>query len=614
MYGYFGWILRVDLTNKKVTRERLNQETCKKFLGGSGLATKIIFDEVQPQTHPLGPDNRLVFAVGPFNGTAIPGSGRWTVAAKSPLTGIWGEASGGGYWASEFKRTGYDALVVVGKASSPVFLWLHDDQAELMNASTLWGKDAYETEEAIKKDLRDPKIRVAAIGPAGERLVKVACIVADKGHGIAARTGLGAVMGSKNLKAVAVRGRKEVEIAAPDQLGKLVKEIVSKIPKDIKNIFHDHGTPGFLRPHHERGEVPVKYWAKNEWFEGIERLGGSSYTDTILVKPMACTPCSLSCHRYVKVEKPEKFATEGMGPEYETLCLLGTSCLVDDLPAIVKANDMCNRYGIDTVSVGGVIGLLMESYERGWINEKDIDGIKMSWGNVEALLSTIERIALRTGFGNVLADGIEATAKWIGKEAENAAIHVKGLDFAGHDPRAFFSMMVNYATGNRGSCHLHGSSYFVHYGVLLPEAGIVDAPDPFSLEKKGYIAAKFQDYCEVFDSLVQCKFYSFCLNMTDQINLLSAVTGWRIAAKELLQIGERIYNLQRVFNVRSGMSRKDDILPKRMFEATKALSQAGKTLSLEPMLDEYYEVRGWDADGIPTKEKLMELGLTEALK
>jgi len=612
MYGYFGWILRVDLTNRKITREKLHEETCKKFLGGAGLAAKIIFDEVSPNVGPLSPDNRLVFAVGPFNGTNIPGSSRWVVASRSPLTGIWGEACGGGYWGSEFKRTGYDALVIYGKADKPAYLWICDGKAELKEASHLWGKDTYETDKIIKDELADSKVRVACIGPAGEKLVKIACIVADEGHGIVARTGLGAVMGSKKLKAVAVRGTKEVKVAYPDKLKELVKELVSKIPKDVKKIFHNHGTPGFLEIHHERGEVPVKYWTKNRWPEGVKKLGGSTYTNTILVKPMACGPCPLSCHRYVKAEKPGKFVVEGMGPEYETLCMFGTSCLIDDLPAIVKANDICNRYGIDTISAGGIIGLLMECYEKGWITEKDTDGIKMSWGNTEALISTVEKIALRTGFGNILAEGLKATAKWIGEEAENAAVHVKGLDFPGHDPRAFFSMLVNYATGNRGACHLHGSPYFAHYGALIPEAEIVEAPDPFSLEKAGYVAAKYQDYCEVFDSLIQCKFWSFCLTIKDQVNLLSSITGWKITAKELLLIGERIYNLQRAFNIRLGVSRKDDTLPTRMFE--KSEGQAIGIPSLEPMLDEYYRIRGWDAEGKPTKEKLVELGLFEVLK
>jgi len=614
VFGYFGQILRVDLTNKRITREKLQEEICKKFLGGAGLAANIIFKEVGPNVDPLSPDNKLVFALGPFNGTNIPGSGRWIVASKSPLTGIWGEACGGGYWGPEFKRTGYDALVIQGKADKPVYLWVCDGEAELKEAAHLWGKDAYETDRIIKNELADPMVRVACIGQAGEKLVKIACIVADSGHGIAARTGLGAIMGSKNLKAVAVRGRKKVKIAAPDRLKELVKEFVSKIPKDTKNLFHDHGTPGFLSIHHYRGEVPVKYWTKKDWPERVEKLGGSTYTNTILVKPVACVPCPLSCHRYIKIEKPDKFKIEGMGPEYETLCMLGTSCLIDDLPAVAKANDMCNRYGIDTISAGGIIGLLMEGYEKRWITKKDTDGIKMSWGDAEALMSTIERIALRAGFGNVLAEGIKATAKWIGKEAESAAVHVKGLDFPGHDPRAFFSMLINYATGNRGSCHLHGSSYFVHYGALIPEAGITEPPDPFSLERKGYIAAKYQDYCEVFDSLVQCKFMSFCQTMTDQVNMLSAVTGWRITAKKLLQIGERIYNLQRAFNVRLGISRKDDILPTRMFEDKNIGNQTVKIPPLEPMLNEYYRIRGWNAEGKPTKEKLAELDLAEASK
>jgi len=315
----------------------------------------------------------------------------------------------------------------------------------------------------------------------------------------------------------------------------------------------------------------------------------------------------------VKVEKPEKFAVEGMGPEYETLCLFGTSCLIDDLPAVVKANDMCNRYGIDTISAGGIVGLLMECCERGWITKEDTDGIEVSWGSSDALLSVIEKIALRSGFGTILAEGVRAAAEWIGNDAGNLAVHVKGLDLPAHDPRAFYSMMINYATGNRGACHLHGSPYFVNYGVFIPEAGVSQLPDPFSTDKKSYIAAKFQDYCEVFDSLVQCKFMAFGLTINDQVNMLSNVTGWKTTAGELLRIGVRIFNLQRFFNASLGIGRKDDALPRRMFKPTDEGPHAGKIVSLDQMIEEYYEIRGWDSNGIPTKNKLKELELTEML-
>lgn len=608
MKGYWNKILRVDLTKRKVLIEKLNDKTCKEFIGGTGLATKIIFSEVDPSVDAFNPDNRLVFAVGPFNGVNIPGSGRWTVASRSPLTGIWGEASGGGYWGTEFKRTGYDALVIQGRSDKPVYLWIKEDMVELRSASHLWGMDTYETDNAVKKELGDRRVSVVCIGPAGEKLVKIASIISDQGHGVAARTGLGAVMGSKNLKAIAVKGTKNIEIAEENKLDELVESIRSKIVVNA-NILREHGTPNYVISAHDLGDLPIKYWAKGEWRDSVTKIGTPTYTQKLSAKARACSFCPIGCHRYVEI-KSEKFESKGMGPEYETLAMFGSLCLVDDLSSIVKANELCNRYGIDTISTGAIIGFLMECYEKGLITKDHTDGIEFTWGNSEALIQVISKIAKREGFGDILAEGEKNVAKKFG--VPNMMIQVKGLAVPAHDPRAFFSMAINYATSNRGACHMRGNPYIHELGVTIPEVGITNKLDRFSWRSKGYITARSQDICILFDSLVQCKFMVFGgLTITDQVNLLRAVTGWNLSITDFLKTGERIFNLQRVYNIRLGISRKDDDLPKIIFEKIEREDRNRKIPPLKLMLSEYYRVRGWDSDGKPTREKMHSLGLLE---
>ncbi|MCD6530508.1 aldehyde ferredoxin oxidoreductase family protein [Candidatus Bathyarchaeota archaeon] len=616
LFGYWGKIVQVDLTRKEVVERKLSEGEAKKYIGGVGLAAKIILDGMPPHTDPLSPESRLVFAVGPFQATGIPGSGRWIVAAKSPLTGIWGEANGGGHWGPEFKRAGYDALVIYGRSEKPVYLWIHDGSVEIKDARDFWGMNVYETDSTIKKELGDPKIRVACIGRAGENLVKLACVISDV-HGAAGRCGLGAVMGSKNLKAVAVRGEKEVPIAKPEELKEKIRECSRILVENFKE-FTKHGEALNMVPRERLGNVPIKNWVLGEWKEGAEKIGAPTYTEVLHAKPLACESCPVACKRHIKVESDKYPAGPAgqYGPEYETLAMLGSNCLIDDLLAICKANELCNEYGIDTISTGSLIAFAMECYERGWITKDDTDGIELTWGNADAMIETVKKIGEKEGFGAVLGQGITYAAEWVGKGAKDIAVHVKGLDFPAHNPRAFFSWGLTFATSPRGACHVHGTSFAPALGAgLLPEVGIDKQVDRFTWKNKAYITMKYQDWASVCNSLVQCIKPLFGgVSLTAHTELLNMVTGWNLKPTELMEAGERIFNLQRVFNVLQGISRKDDTLPKRVFEPHKKGGAANRIPPLEPMLNEYYELRGWDSDGKPTAEKLAELGLTEALK
>ncbi len=611
MYGYMGKILRVDLTRGEVKVEEVKEGFYRKFIGGAGLAAKIIFDEVGPGVDPLSPENRLVFAVGPYQGTRAPGSGRWIAAARSPLTGIWADSCAGGAWGPEFKKTGFDALIVQGRAEKPVYIWIKDGEVEIRDASHFWGMDSYEAHDAIIKELGEPKAKVATIGQAGENLVRIACIMSDK-HAFAGRCGLGAVMGSKNLKAVAVRGTKEVEVAEPGKLEELCKELYPKIAEGAA-AFGAHGTPFYMPVGYElMGDVPVKYWSQGEFISGIMALGAPRYTEKIFVKKEPCLNCPIGCHRYIKVEKPEKYACEGAGPEYEAIAMFGTNCLVDSLEAVAKANDLCNRYGLDVISAGALVGFAMECYENGWITKNDTGGIELKWGDGDAVVAMVEKIALRKDLGDVLAEGIKRAAEKIGKGAPDIIVHVKGLDIPAHDPRAHLSMAINYATGTRGACHERADPFCMELGLVIPEFGLEKPTDRRSWVGQAFATIKYQDLEGMCDCLIQCKFMAFggC-TVTDKLNLLNAITGWNMSMEEFAKTCERVFNLQRAFDVRMGVSRKDDTLPYKMF---KPVHPKHSLIALEPMLNEYYKLRGWDPDGKPTREKLVELGLEDVAR
>jgi len=591
--GYWGKILRVNLSTGKITKTIFDEGFAEKYLGGVGFAIKLISDIVTRNVNPLGPRNVLVFATGPYQATAIASAGRWIAAARSPLTGYWGESNAGAHGGPELKRAGFDAVLIVGRAKKPVYLWIHDGEAELRDASHLWGLGTLETTDMIREELGDKRVSVAAIGQAGENLVRYACILNDK-HGAFGRCGLGAVMGSKNLKALAIRGTMKPPVADPDLLKEVYRDVLRKIKEaPFTRDNREHGMPAAMVPREENGLLPIKNWAADSWREGAAKLGTPRYTEELKVKPTPCSFCVMGCHR--GVTNP-KYPTETTGPEYETLAMLGSNLLIDDLEAVVQANYMCNDYGIDTIEVGGVLGWAFECYERGLITKEDTDGVELRWGNAEALTIMIEKIAHREGFGDLLAEGLRASVEAIGPESKPYAVEVMRQAVAAHDPRAFFAEAAEL-------------------GVLLPELGINEAPDRFEWVGKGRIGAIYQDIQQVWNSYVWCFFYFFSnVSLTDQIRLLNAITGWEITPKDLWKIGERIVCAQHCFNLRMGLvPERENVMPERMTIPHRGGGAAGKVPPWRAILREYWEFKDW-IGGIPTRRKLIELGLDEYAK
>ncbi len=615
MHGYMGKILRVDLTGRKIEEQSLGEELARKYIGGTGLAARFIYDEVSPEVEPFSPDNLLVVATGPFQATGIPFSGRCSVNTRSPLTGIWAEANTGGWIGPFLKRTGYDAIIIKGKSEKPAYLLVTDSGVEIKDASGLWGKDAYETEGIIRSELEGNDVRVACIGQGGENLVRYASIINDTGRA-AGRSGTGAVMGSKNLKAFAVKGKQSVSVADKERLSQLVRGL--KLGKDgpVSIMFRKYGTPLMTDAFEPIGDIPFKYWTRADAKRGSEtarigaKVGGGSYYRQILTKNYHCYACPLGCGRMVKVTSPEKYAVEGHGPEQETTIAFGPLCMVDDLAAIAKINDMCNRYGIDTIETGSIIAFAMSCYEKGWITKSDTDGIELDWGNADASIAMVDRIGKREGFGNVLAEGLLPAAKEIGHDSINIVMHSKGQAFPMHDPRAFPGLAISYGTSERGACHLHGMGWAEACGLGFTPFHIGEsAVKKYSLKGQAINTKVSQDIADISDSLIQCQFTLMALiTFATQAELLSALTGWDIDSEELLTTGERMFNLKRLFNCRFGVTRKDDIIPELVpVPATSGYVPRGE--ELEKAIDEYYEVRGWTKDGIPTAEKIRELGI-----
>ena len=610
MLGYMGRILRVDLTWRTITEEPIDAETARAFIGGSGYGTKIIHDEVPGDTDPLGPANKLVFMTGPLTGTIFPTTTRYEVCTKSPLTNMWLATSSAGWWARDFKLAGYDGLIVEGAADSPVYLWINDGKAEIRDAGALWGLDSDQTQEAIRAELGDENIKISCIGPAGEKQVLLACVMNDEQRA-AGRGGAGAVMGSKNLKAVAVRGTGKVPVADEAALKEGAKNVRAAIKgHPVVSQFTPYGTAGLLEHSWVSGDTPNKNWAKGEWREGCEALNGRTMAETILVPHQACHGCFIRCARWIKIDEG-RFAMEGPGPEYETLAAFGTMVMNDDLEAVCWANDLCNRYGVDTISTGSAIAFAMEAYEKGVISREDA-GCDLTWGNVDAIIEMTEQIGSARGLGALLGQGVKRAAAQLGQGTEDYAVHVKGMEVPYHDSRAYTSMVPVYATGTRGACHMHGAAFVMEQGAPRPDTGApVGDIDRFSREGKAILAMLSQDKASVVDSLTLCMICSDGMIYADMAAALQAATGEPWDAERVGKTGERITNLQRVFSMKCGITGADDTLPRRLLEGVPDGSHAGQAPDLAYMLADYYRERGWDEKGRPTEAKLRELGLLE---
>jgi aldehyde:ferredoxin oxidoreductase len=595
----------VNLTNKDVRIENLPIELQEKYIGGSGLAAKIIYDEMPNGVEPFSPDALLIFSTGPLTGTSVPSSGRLSVCARSPL-GIWGESHAGGLFGQYLKKAGFDLIIISGKAKIPTYLWIDDGAVTFMRAERMWGRDVYEAYEMIKREIKDNAIKIAAIGPAGENCVNYASIIFDVGK--AGRAGMGAVMGSKNLKAIAVKGTKKIPVAKEDELRNLAKEVQIQLSKNpAAQSLRKHGTGGGMEAYYHMGNIPIRNHRDGVWDEDkLERISGVKITQTILDKITPCCNCVIGCKRTIFIKEGTYAGLKADSPEFETLCMLGSNLLNDDLSLIAKANDLCNRLGTDTISVGGVIAFAIEAYEKGLITTKDTGGLELKWGATDDILKLIELIAYRKGIGTLLAKGVQEVTKQLNQKSEDFAVHVKGLEAPAHNPRAFFGQALSYATMNRGACHL-AWSHNPDRGRLAPEIGITTQGDRFESKGKALTVKKMQDMMEVYDLLMVCKYVSSAgLNLTQIATFFELVTGKRMSVDDFMKIGERSFTLKRALNRSWGTSSRDDNLPKRLLEPQDGGTQR-HVPDLGLMLKEYYEIRGWMPDGEPSEEKLKEL-------
>jgi len=609
-YAHAGKLLWVNLGSGESQVTEVASDEVRHYLLGSGLAAKILDERLQPQLDPLDPANLLLMVNGLLTGTFIPAASRVSVCGRSPLTGIWCESAAGGYWGPELRFAGYDGVVFTGRAEKPVYLWIHDGQVELRPASLLWGLDTQETAQRIQ-DETDPKALVACVGPAGENGVRIAGVM-FLGHGerTAGRGGMGALMASKNLKAVAVKGSQRPEYYDREGLRRRVREDTVWIKENSRSMS-EFGTGGGVPAAEAYGGMPIKNWLLGSWEEGANKTSGQTIVATMLDRHYRCFACPIACGKEIRITEGPYAGLQGHGPEYETLITFGGLLLNDNLEAIIQADHLCNRYGLDTISTGAIIALAMEAYERGLLTADDTGGLELEWGNAEVILQLVEQIARRQGLGDVLADGVRAAAERLGPGAEEMAIHAKGLELPMHDPRAFLGMAVNYATANRGGCHLEAPCYWRGYGLEWEKWGQAGKYDRLDSAGKARVAYDFQNYRSVFNALGLCKFIVKGLAGPETVvEWLNLAMGWDWSSDDLIRTGERLFNLKRMINVRLGITRADDTLPQRLLTHPRPTgSAAGVLPDLEPMLEEYYQLRGWTAEGFPTEEKLQELGL-----
>jgi len=615
-HGYKGRILRLDLTSGDKVVEEPGEIFYRRHLGGWSLIAHYLLKELKPGIEPLGEENKLIFACGPITGAPIAGSGRNAVGGKSPLTNLFGEADVGGYWGAELKRAGYDAIIVEGRAKKPVFIWIHDDQVEIRDASHLWGRPTAPVQGAIQKELDDPLIRVTQIGPAGERLVRFACVVNDLHH-FAGRTGMGAVMGSKNLKAIAVRGKEPLPIADPEGLRAISRWLLENYI-DLEGGLHDDGTAGGVEYLNKKGGLPTRNFQSGS-FEAAEAIAGSTMTDTILVGRKGCFSCAIRCKRRVAAEEPYEVDPNYGGPEYETVAALGSNCGVGDLVAIAKGNELCNAYGLDTISTGSAIAFAMESFEQGLITLKETEGLELTFGNAPAMIEMVERIARREGLGDLLAEGVKRAAERMRPEAQRYALQVKGQEIPMHEPRWKQGLGVGYALSPTGADHNHNlhDSIYTKENRAMREIRALGILEPLPVHDLSPAKVRLLFYVTnwqiLTNSLGLCYFLPYDFHQVRDIT--SAVAGWNTSLWELLKVGERGHLLARAFNAREGLTPEDDRLPRRFFEplGPGTLSQEGIALNerkVKEAISTYYAMAGWDpATGIPTRGRLEELDI-----
>jgi len=611
MSGTHKKLLELDLDTGQLHINTINQAHINDYVGGSALAARLFVDTCDPAIDPLDPANPLFVMTGPLVGTTFPGSSRFVVCARSPLTGLWGESASGGTFGAELKKAGLDGIVIRGRAESPSYLLIEDDAVTLQDADSLWGLDTYAAIDALNaKHGPKPPVRVLTIGPAGENLVKFAAIGNDKAHYFG-RTGMGAVMGSKNLKAIVVRGSGKVTLADPAAF-KEVRQATLAAIKDsmVGQSFHALGTAAAMDMGMMTGDVPIKNWSVGVDYEMADALGGPALEESLLKKRGFCFACPIGCKPVVEVLSDQYPVALGPGPEYETCASFGTMIMNNDLAAVAHVNTLCNRLGLDTITCGATIAFIMEAYEKGVLSARDTDGLEMTWGNMEAVIALIEKIAQRDGFGDRAAEGSQALAVALGPDALEFAVAVKGLEPPMHDPRAYHGQGLAYMMSNRGACHLQHSVQAIEQGMVSwEEAGLEEDYPSTSSDGKAQMVVIAENIGQMANAACVCHFVHWAMGLSNLLNGFNAVTGLGFDLNRFLETGRRAWVLKRAVNNILGATSQDDRLPKRILTPLPDGGSEGTVPDETMMKHEYYQIRGLDENGRPTADLLKETGL-----
>lgn len=618
MGGYAGQILYVNLTSGTIEKKPLDMDFARKHIGGLGFGARIYLDLIKNKPvdfDPLSEQNPFVLMTGPLTGMKMNGVARWTVCSKSPLTGFYGDSNTGGFFGAYLKFAGYDGIVITGKAASPSYLYINDDTVEIRNAEKYWGKDVYTVTDELKEDLQgdDQKTgQVLAIGPAGENGVRFASLINNKGHA-AGRTGMGAVWGSKLLKAIYVNGTGKIKVAHPEALDTLRAELKDVYADSIGIMaLHSAGTATHMDVGIISGDIPIKNWQQTEW-DDIDAIGPSTIEEKIFAGHKTCFGCGVACKKSAEVKEGPFQMEKGPGPEYETIATFGTMCLNSSIESIAKANEICNRYGMDTITCGSTIAFAIDCFENGLITEKDTDGLSLTWGNSEAIVKMTEKIGKQEGFGAILSLGSAKAAEKIGGNARDFLTTVKGLEAPMHDPRGAHGYGLAYGVSPRGACHEASLTFEAEGGLIfIPEIPELSADLPEGSEYRAQLNVAAQDYGMFFSNCaVFCNLGGSPLNATQAIDMVNHVTGFDYTLEEILKIGRQLWYLKRGLTNLFGARSKDDRLPARLMMALETGPTEGSVPDMDRMLAEFYELRGFNADGVPENEVLKNVGLPD---
>ncbi len=611
--GYNGRILRVNLSQGAISVDEPGEDFYRRYIGGRGFIAYFLLKELAAGEDALGSGNKLVFATGAVTGAPIAGSGKNSIGAKSPLTNGYGDAEVGGFWGAEFKHAGYDAIIIEGKSESPVYLWIKDGKAEIRDAKHLWGKTTGECQKLIQEELGYRGIRIAQIGPAGEKLVRYSCVVNDLSHA-AGRSGMGAVMGSKNLKAIAVRGHQKVVFSDDKVVNSFARWIRDNFKTNRNAVsLSESGTAGVLMGLNKAGGLPTRNFQQGI-FDGADKISGDALKSSILVGRRGCYACPIRCKPEVAVGEPYNVDPIYGGPEYETLASLGSNCGIDNLETIAKANELCGAYGLDTISTGANIAFAMECFEQGILTEKDTGGLKLNFGNAQAMVPLVEMIAKREGIGEILAEGVARAALVFGKGAEDFALHIKGQEIPMHEPRFKQGMGVGYTVSPTGADHCHNIHDSLYVKRVVDELNALGIFNPLPSQELSPAKVKMLIYGSLWRHALNCLVFCYFvpLDPRQMAELIAGITGWNTSVWELMKVGERCINMTRAFNIREGMSKDNDYLPRRFLTPFPSGPLKGVSIDkgeLDEAIDTYYAMVGWDKNGVPTLAKLQELGI-----